>query len=528
MHEYETYKRSIIKYLAQRKNMFIIKSLLALTTIFFVVACGGGGGSPGSNPTQSSLSVTAGELVILQPGEFQSYTISGGVPPYTTSSSEPKIASGNVRDKTFSIGALTGGNASLRIFDRSGTTISVAVTVGSSTPFYSTAPSTFTLRAPGQKITCNDTGSVPGETVEYEVVGGTAPYTAVSNQPQIVTVGKAANSSFRFSAVARGTAQITIFDSSNSNAPITLTVNSGILSGTPDLVNTLEKIKIPIGVESRVLISGGFPPYYAAGNIPATISVTPSCSDNGEFRVSGKLAGTFDVGFVDSNGSFSPLSNFEFIPDAASFRASPGLIQISENSNPEYLEFQLTGFTGDTGSAGSGEEICIYVSDPSYFTLDPSRSTCSLFSSANRSFRLIRGTRDSFCVSSNKSISLNIIDSKGFIATGSTDEDGNLVPPLITLLNNGTACEDGRSDDDELTALPSKSVTLSATATVTDVFVMGGSGSYFARSANALIATATLTGNRLEVNRLAAGNTTITVTDASAPTKVITISVTSN
>jgi hypothetical protein len=504
--------------------MKLIRCVLLGLIASVLVACGGGGGSSGVNPNASTLTTTAGASVILAPGAFQTYDVLGGVPPYRTDSSERAIVVSNINDSKLSIGAVTGGSATVSVIDSSGKSVAIAVKVGSSIPLFSTAPATVNLRAPGQMKTCAGGAATAGETASFAITGGSKPYTVTSAQPQFVTAEMVDTSHFKVSSIARGTATVTIQDS--VGATLTVSVNSGTLSGASALVNSLTDVKISIGVESRVLITGGVPPYMISGNIPATVTVTPSCSDTGEFFVTGNLAGKFEISFMDSLDSIAPKTTFEFMPDAASFRASPGSFVMSENDTQDFIEYQLFGFTGDTGTSVASGEVCIYISDPSYFQLDPSRATCSTFSGSNRKFRLIKGTRGSWCVPSTTSVSLQIIDSRGFIATGFTDDNDKLVRPQITILNNGTSCEAGVSNTGALTAAPT-SVSLSAASTTGTVAILGGSGSYIVSSSNPAVATAAAAGNIVTVTRVAAGSATITVLDSGNPTKSVTISVTS-
>lgn len=504
--------------------MKMIRCVLLGFVASVLVACGGGGGSTGANPNAPTLTTTAGTSVILPPGAFQTYDIYGGVPPYRADSSERAVVVSNVNDSTLSIGAVAGGSATVSVIDSRGTAVAIAVKVGSSIPLFSTAPATVNLRAPGQMKTCAGGTSTTGESGSFAITGGAKPYTVTSAQPQFVTAEMVDASHFKVSSVGRGTATVTILDAVGS--ALTVTVNSGTISGASTLVNSLTDVKISIGVESRVLISGGVPPYMLSGNIPATVTVTPSCSDTGEFFVTGNLAGKFEISFMDSLGSIAPKTTFEFMPDAASFRASPGSFVLSEDAKLDYIEYQLFGFTGDAGTSATSGEVCIYVSDPGYFQLDPARATCSTFSASNRKFRLIKGTRGSWCVPSATSVSLQIYDSRGFIATGFTDDKGLLVRPQITILNNGTSCEAGVSNTGALSASPS-SVSLSASATTGAVAILGGSGSYIVSSSNPAVATAAAAGNIVTVTRVAAGSATITVLDSANPTKSVTISVTS-
>jgi hypothetical protein len=334
------------------------------------------------------LVTTAGESVILPNGAFQTYSVFGGVPPYRATSSEPSIVLGNINDKTLSIGAVAGGEASVRVFDNSGAAVSIAVTVGSSNPLFSTAPSIFTLRSPGQMKTCAGGASTGGETAVYAIAGGARPYSISSDQPQVVAVEKVDESNFRVTAVS---------------------------------------LTMPAGMEAQVTVSGGQPPYYPAGGIPAAIQVTPAVSNDGKFKIVGNLASKLDVTFVDTAGQ-SVKVEVEINTATVSFRLSPSPISVNENSTDE-LTFSLFGFYGDEGTGAASGTVCLYLSDPSYLGLDPSRTTCSAFSAQNRTFKLITGTRGSRCVSSDTPIQIRAVDSQSSIALGT-----------VTILDVGSAC----------------------------------------------------------------------------------------
>ena len=154
--------------------MYTFRFILVLISALLMAACGGGGGSSGSNPNQPNLVTTAGDVLTIPAGAFREYTVSGGVPPYQASSSEPAIAVGSISGSTLSIGALTGGKAAIRVFDFKGTSVLTDVTVGSSIPLYTTAPSSINI---GINVTRS-----------FAVGGGSPPYTVVGSNGSVATV----------------------------------------------------------------------------------------------------------------------------------------------------------------------------------------------------------------------------------------------------------------------------------------------------------------------------------------------------
>jgi len=484
-----------------------MKYLIRFLVLFFVAflaACGGGGGSSGGNPNQPNLTSTAGDILTIPAGAFRQYTLSGGVPPYQASSSEPAIAVGNVSGSTLSIGAISGGKAQIRVFDYSGASVSTEVTVGSSVPLYTTAPSQLSV---GVNLPAR-TFSIAGGSPPYRVEGGDGLIAVVTQTDAThwSVVGKALGGSF----------PVSISDSGGST-PVIVQVSTS----APDLRVSPDKFKTKSGNEIIVTVSGGQPPYTSAGGIVSSIATSPASSADGKFTITGLRAGTYDVTFMDSAGQ-SVKVEAEIVTGSGVFSVSPGAISVSENSN-ENLTFNLYGFIGD--SVGSSGQVCIYVSDPSYFSLDASRTTCSTFSPSSRSFTLVTGSRGSRCVSASKSITLQIVDSRGNVAAliDPTDSNKTLLPS-VTILDNGIGC----SSAGALSVVPS-SVTVSNGASTT-VQVFGGSGAFTVTSLNTAVATATVkdatvtikgegTGGStslLIIDTLTGATTTASVTNGSA------------
>lgn len=486
-----------------------MKCLIRFWVLFFVAflgACGGGGGSSGGNPNQPNLTSTAGDILTIQAGSFRQYTLSGGVPPYQASSSEPAIAVGNVSGSTLSIGAISGGKAQIRVFDYSGASVSTEVTVGSSVPLYTTAPSQLSV---GVNLPAR-TFSIAGGSPPYRVEGGDGLIAVVTQTDAThwSVVGKALGGSF----------PVSISDAGGS-APVVVQVSTS----APALRISPDTLKTNSGSEAIITVSGGQPPYAPAGGIVSAITTSPALSTDGKFSLVGWQAGKYDVAFMDAAGQ-SVKVEVEIFTGSAVFSVAPGGLAVSEISDQD-LTFNLYGFAGDaTGSSG---QVCIYVSDPSYFQLDSSRVTCSVFSPSARSFRLVTGSRGNRCVSGSKTITLQIVDSRGNVAKLPDPTDEKLfLPPTITILDNGTSCEAGVVNTGAL-SVTSSSVSLSAVSTNASVFVLGGSGSYVVSSSNPAVAIATASGTQVAITRVGAGGADIKVTDVANPTKTITITVNS-
>lgn len=486
--------------------MKYLMRFLVLFFIAFLAACGGGGGSSGSNPNQPNLTSTAGDALTIQVGAFRQYTLSGGVPPYQASSSEPAIAVGNVSGSTLSIGAISGGKALIRIFDYSGASVSTEVTVGSSVPLYTAAPSQLSV---GVNLPAR-TFSIAGGSPPYRVEGGDGLIAVVTQTDAThwSVVGKALGGSF----------PVSISDSGGS-APVVVQVSTS----APELRIAPDAIKTNSGSEAIITVSGGQPPYTPAGGSISKFTASPALSTDGKFSLIGLQAGKYDVAFMDAAGQ-SVKVELEIFTGSTVFSVAPGNLSISEVSDQE-LTFNLYGFAGD--AVGSSGQVCIYVSDPSYFQLDSSRVTCSAFSPSARSFKLVTGSRGNRCVSASKVITLQIVDSRGNVAKLPDPTDEKLfLPPTVTILDNGTSCEAGVLNTGTL-SITSSSVSLSPVSTNASVFVLGGSGSYVASSSNPAVATAAALGTQVTITRIGAGSADIKVTDAANPTKTVTITVNS-
>lgn len=458
--------------------MYTFRFFLGLVCAILIAACGGGGGSPGANPNQPNLVTTAGAVLTLPAGAFREYAVSGGVPPYQVSSSDPAIAVGNISGNTLSIGALAGGKAAIRVFDYKGAFVMTDITVGSSIPLYTTAPSSVNIGI-----------NVPPRI--FAIGGGSPPYTVEGGNDSVAIIRQTDATHWSIVGVAANSSgTVKVRDSAGAVVDVSFSTNPPELRISPD------KLAMPAGMEAQVTVSGGQPPYYPAGGLPAAIQVTPAVSNDGKFKMVGNLASKLDVTFVDTAGQSAKVE-VEINTATVSFRLSPSPVSISENSTDD-LTFSLFGFHGDSGTGASSGSVCLYISDPKYFALDASRTTCSTFSSALRTFKLVTGTRGSRCVSADTPIQIRAVDSQGQTASG-----------VLTIVNNGNSC----GGTGALSTSPT-TVNLRPGQSA-DVLVRGGEGRFTAVSGDQAVATVTIAGDLVSVKGGSIGGTTVvTVTDA--------------
>ncbi|MCI4440545.1 hypothetical protein [Tibeticola sp.] len=131
----------------------------ALLAAVLVSACGGGGGSSGSDPKTPTVQTTAPATLSMPLGVVQSYSVFGGVAPYSVSSSDVRVLNASVSDQTLILNSVGQGNATVTIRDRNGGSVAVAITVGD--------PLTLSMSSVQTYV---------GDTVKVLISGGTPPY----------------------------------------------------------------------------------------------------------------------------------------------------------------------------------------------------------------------------------------------------------------------------------------------------------------------------------------------------------------
>lgn len=321
--------------------------LLATLLIAAVLAsCGGGGGSPGvGSNSNAAFSVAAPATLTLQVGLTQQYFVQGGVKPYTVFSTNPGVAVGwLINENVVSVGTVAAGSTVVSVLDAKGSKFDMAVTAGSSTAFFTTSPSPLSL-SPG-----------PGSSQTYILGGGTAPYTASSSIPSLVTVKIDGNRmTITGDHVDSVAATITLRDAAGA----TLTVPVSVV--TTKLTVTAGTYKVFLGDTVRFFISGGTPPYRIIDPLNNTVIARVINGNEGE--VTGiRVVDPVELIVVDADGQTATAPKITFMAGGDSFlRVSPDVFTMPENVNSPNIVLNVFG-------VNPGSSISVFTTNGTLFT----------------------------------------------------------------------------------------------------------------------------------------------------------------
>ena len=269
-----------------------MKRLFSLLIVSFfallVAACGGGGGSagtPGGSANPSNFKVNAPAEATLAVGSKFTYSISGGLAPYLVTNSAPTVVTAVVVGSSLEITPLRSGTADITVGPTGGgASFAMALTVASSAnPLQVQAPDTVTLQV--------------GNSGSYTILGGAAPYRAVSSVPSVISAS-VVGSNLQVVASALGSATVAVYDSSSS-APVQRTFTA--VSTTAFFSTAPSALAMGNGTSRSFTVSGGVAPYYVASSNSAVADA--SLSGGSLTIVAGATSGTANIALRDSGGS---------------------------------------------------------------------------------------------------------------------------------------------------------------------------------------------------------------------------------
>src|SRR5674476_417040 len=253
-----------------------IKDLVGAVATVAVTVTDGSSSTP--------LYTTAPSALTLVVGTAQTYTISGGLAPYTVNSSNPAISVAGINANKLSIAAVSVGAATIGILDANGKSISVSVTVSngsSATPLFTTAPASVTISNGGTRI--------------YSIGGGLAPYTATSSDTIIATTG-VIGSTLSIEGVAGGNTSVLVLDAANTM--VTISVKVGFTNTF--FTTAPSALTILVGAAPTYTISGGSGIYAASSS---NINIVQATVVGSSLTIAGVAAGTASVSVLDSTGA---------------------------------------------------------------------------------------------------------------------------------------------------------------------------------------------------------------------------------
>ena len=472
-----------------------IFKFLTFMLVMFLAACGGGGGSGGEPIGTLPLSVdvpagfgTLANPVVIKANQGRLFKITGGRIKGGADGTEKRSYLVNVEETgvvglswakvgedeaedLFAVAWLDGPKQTkitVRDADDKQITFYVRTDPPEPVDLYTTAPESLTV------------GVGAAAARVFDIGGGNAPYRVTGADSNVALVEMVGAKQWRVTGVAIGETTVIIRDAAGRSKGIVLKV------GAPELRISTETLKIPVGIQATAKISGGQPPYRIAGEVPDAIKVS---IQGDEVSIIGNFASELHVTVADATGQTVKVE-VEINTATPAIRLSPGALTISEN-DAQHIDFTVFG-------AASGK-VCMFTSDPTY--LKPEASACT----TDRTLRVITGSRGNRCVTSNKNVTVTVVDENR--ATGTA---------TVTIADNGTGCSGGAGGGGF--SVSHETLALKPSATF-QVVVLGGSGSYFLNSDDTSIATAALSGNVITITAVGApgGTATITVMDKDDP-----------
>lgn len=270
--------------------MNIVKLVWGLLLAMLLTACGGGGGSSGINPNQPNLLTNAPSNLTLPLGTERSYTLSGGLAPYTVASSSADVVSVLQASGTFKLSALKAGVAQVRLQDAQGQAITLTVTVTKD------ATPSLTVQAPDSVVLRI------GLAQSYQITGGQGAYGVASSDAGVLRATVEANGMLNLVAVSSGNASVRVYDQSGN-----VTVLSAQVIPVAELaVQAPASVRVAAGVTQTYQILGGVPLYNATSS--DTSVVRASVDFGNTLTLAGAGPGNAVVRVADSAGKIVQLS----------------------------------------------------------------------------------------------------------------------------------------------------------------------------------------------------------------------------
>lgn len=270
--------------------MNIVKLVWGLLLAMLLTACGGGGGSSGINPNQPNLLTNAPSNLTLPLGTERSYTLSGGLAPYTVASSGADVVSVLQTSGTFKLSALKTGVAQVRLQDAQGQAITLTVTVTKD------ATPSLTVQAPDSVVLRI------GLAQSYQITGGQGAYAAASSDAGVLRATVEANGMLNLVAVSSGNASVRVYDQSGN-----VTVLSAQVIPVAELaVQAPTSVRVAAGVTQTYQILGGVPLYNATSSDTSVVGASVSFGNT--LTLVGAGPGNAVVRVADSAGKVVQLS----------------------------------------------------------------------------------------------------------------------------------------------------------------------------------------------------------------------------
>jgi hypothetical protein len=509
--------------------------LLAAVLITMLAACGGGGGSagvPGGSQSPSNFLVNAPNEVTISVGQRVVFPISGGRTPYITSSTVSNVAGASIENGRLVVTGNRVGETTIRVAPTGGgAEFRMAVSVVTNT-------SALVVQAP-------DVVSVStGRTVSYTVLGGVPPYRAVSTDDTILQT-EVVGSQLRLTGLKRGSVAVDVYDADLDNMnPVTKLVN--VIEATPlSTAAPATGLTVAVGASREFTITGGVAPYFAESNNTGVLDA--SVRNGATLALQGVGSGSAITTLRDSAGSSLTVSATVVVPQPFFINAPPGLVMsvgvtrdfevgggvspylTPVSTNEAIAIATLSGTTLRITSRATGSAtITLRDAAGAVLSVPVTVGSLSPFFTTAPGAGLVVGTGDSrgFAVGGGTLPYADPVSTNILVATASINADNNTLTisghaagtATISLRDaNGASLSVGVTVTNAspfYTTAPATGLVIGIETPVS-FEVGGGSIPYTWVSTNQTVATASISGNNLQITGRAQGEATITVREGS-------------
>ena len=491
----------------------------------------------GAGSSQTALFTTAPGSVTVAVGVSATYTVGGGVAPYSAGSSNIAVASASVSGGVLTITGNASGTAQVNIVDATGATVSIAVTSGSggtNTALFTSSSSTLVLAT--------------GASGSYAVGGGTGPYRVSSSNANVAgaTLTGATGTSLTITGNAAGVAEVVVTDAVGATVGVAVTVGAGnaqapLFTTAPDIIT------IAPGASGAYAIGGGRAPYAASTSNAAVATVTVSGSG---LTITGQATGTAQINVLDAGGASVSVAVTVGTGGSvvALFTSAPGTLALAaaetetfavgggatpyraSSSNSAVVRVALAGSSlSVTGVAAGVAQVTVVdnagASLSIVVTIGSGNSQTALFTTAPDAITKAVGTSSTYAVgggiapyrvsSSNAGVTAASLSGSTLTIAGNSAGVAQVVVTDAVGTRIGIAVTVGAGNTPAALFTTAPSAVTIGVGIAEDYAIGGGTAPYAASTSNSTVATVAVSGTGFTITGRVAGSAQVTVQDAS-------------
>jgi hypothetical protein len=323
-----------------------------------VTIADGHGGSLVVNVTVSfsAFAVVPTTITFTSPfGAPQTVTASGGVVPYTATSSDPTKATVAVAAGVVTITPVNTGTVTVTVYDNNNPQSSVAITVNIASGVVAASPSSLTFTSP----TAGTQTTTPSET------GYVGNFTASIDNTNVATVSPASGSgAFTVTPVSAGTCNLTFTDTNGNSTVVPITVSAGIVVVTP---NTLSFAKPTAAAKTFTASEGGYSGTWANSSSNGAIAtVATPVANASAITVTPHAAGSCTISASDgTNVGHVGVNVASGVPIAS----PAGPINFASPTGSQVITVSETGYVGTFNASSSNSAVATVSFKNGVFTV---------------------------------------------------------------------------------------------------------------------------------------------------------------